>query len=154
MNEQGLQSRPRSLVGQLTVRHPLRMLGQKIAQRAATELDFKSVHVPWFSPDRQNPLQRHTCDSALALGAMLRIQWLSITRRQPRHEIARMTTQAAPTGAPRQSRRRWLRWLLVLLLLFFGLPIGYYFCARWSLECELAEVIAQTDRLDPRWRLE
>jgi len=65
-----------------------------------------------------------------------------------------MTTQAAPTGAPRQSRRRWLRWLLVLLLLFFALPIGYYFCARWSLERELAEVIAETDRLDPRWRLE
>jgi hypothetical protein len=65
-----------------------------------------------------------------------------------------MNAIAAPAAAPRKTGRRRLRWLLVFLFIFIGLPAGYYFYARWSLERELAEVIAETDRLDPRWRLE
>ncbi len=59
----------------------------------------------------------------------------------------------SPVTAPRPRRRR-LRWSLVLLLIFIAPPAGYYFYATWSLQSELAEVIAETDRLDPRWRLE
>jgi hypothetical protein len=58
----------------------------------------------------------------------------------------------AVTAPPR--KRRWLRRLLVILLIFVGLPAGYYFYATWSLERELADAIAETDALDPRWRLE
>src|SRR5262245_49879114 len=56
------------------------------------------------------------------------------------------------TAPPR--KRRWLRRALVILLVFVGLPAGYYFYASWSLERDLAEAIAETDRLDPHWRLE
>jgi hypothetical protein len=58
----------------------------------------------------------------------------------------------AVTAPPR--KRRWLRRALVILFAFVGLPAGYYFYASWSLERDLADAIAETDRLDPRWRLE
>ena len=60
---------------------------------------------------------------------------------------------ATQVHAPTRPRRRRPRRLGVLLLFFIGLPTGYYFYARWSLERDLAEALAETDRLDPRWRL-
>src|SRR5438128_614359 len=51
-------------------------------------------------------------------------------------------------------RRRWPRRLLVFLLVFIGLPAGYYLYATWSLNADVARAIAETDELDPRWRLE
>src|SRR5207249_6045987 len=51
-------------------------------------------------------------------------------------------------------RRRWPRRLLVFLLVFVGLPAGYYFYVNWSLKVETAQAIAETDALDPRWRFE
>ena len=55
--------------------------------------------------------------------------------------------------APPQ-RRRWPRRMLVLLLIFIGLPAGYYAYTRWTLAHILAGVTAEIDRSDPRWRLE
>ena len=57
-------------------------------------------------------------------------------------------------GARQSRRRRWPRRLVVFLAIFIGLPAGYYGYVRWSLDRDLAEAIAETDRLDPRWRLE
>src|SRR5262245_38368197 len=66
------------------------------------------------------------------------------------------TTSAAtpPTAmaAPR-TRRRWLRRLLIAIVLVIALPAAYYWYANWSLAHDLDEAIAETDRLDPRWRL-
>jgi hypothetical protein len=46
------------------------------------------------------------------------------------------------------------RWLLPLPLLFIGAAFGYYLYARHAADQELAEALAETDRLDPDWRLE
>jgi hypothetical protein len=65
-------------------------------------------------------------------------------------------TNIAPTSADTKPprKRRWLRRLLVILLIFVGLPAGYYFYARWSLHVETERAIAETDQLDPHWRFE
>src|SRR5438034_7073881 len=62
----------------------------------------------------------------------------------------------ASTSADRKPprKRHWLRRLLVILLIFIGLPAAYYFYARWSLNVEVARAIAETDQLDPHWRFE
>jgi hypothetical protein len=56
-------------------------------------------------------------------------------------------------AAPVKSRRRWLRWLLTPLLLV-GAVAGCYLYAGHMADRELAEVVAETDRADPDWRLE
>jgi hypothetical protein len=58
-----------------------------------------------------------------------------------------------PPPAPRR-RRRWLRWLPLLPLLLIAAVVGYYFYAARAADGELAEVLAETDRLDADWRLE
>src|SRR5262245_43427994 len=62
----------------------------------------------------------------------------------------------APTSADSKPprKRRWPRRLLVILLIFVGLPAGYYFYARWSLHVETDRAIAETDLLDPHWRFD
>lgn len=61
---------------------------------------------------------------------------------------------AVAPSSPVPPRRRWLRRLLVALLILVGLPTGYYFYANWSLQSDIAQAIAETDALDPRWRYE
>lgn len=65
-----------------------------------------------------------------------------------------MSANAESPAVPPKPRRRWLRWLLVSLLIFIGLPAAYYFYTAWSLKAEIARAIAETDALDPRWRFE
>src|SRR4029434_10041912 len=59
---------------------------------------------------------------------------------------------AAPSSPP--PRRRWPRRLLLAILLLIGLPAGYYFYASWALKADIACALAETDTLDPRWRLD
>ena len=54
----------------------------------------------------------------------------------------------------RRRRRRWWRALLILTVLFIASLVGWYFYNRYHLDVELQEAIAETDRLDPGWRLE
>lgn len=65
-----------------------------------------------------------------------------------------MSTIAAKPVVAAPSHRRWRRRLLVLLLILIGLPAGYYFYTKWSLEADIARAIAETDALDPRWRFD
>jgi hypothetical protein len=67
-----------------------------------------------------------------------------------------MTPTVSATAAVTRRRRRWLRWslLLGLPLLALAVPLGVMEYNHWSDERELAEAIAETDRLDPRWRLD
>jgi hypothetical protein len=60
----------------------------------------------------------------------------------------------ATSLAPPQPRRRWRRWLLSLPLLLIAAAFAYYFFASYAADRQLAEAIAETDRLDPDWRLE
>jgi hypothetical protein len=55
--------------------------------------------------------------------------------------------------APPRRRRRW-PWLLLVPLLLVAAAVGYYVYAGHVADRELAEVIAETDRTDPDWRLE
>lgn len=59
-----------------------------------------------------------------------------------------------PTLANRPRRRRWWRCLLLAPLLLVAAAVGYYFYTGYAADRELAEVIAETDRTDPDWRLE
>jgi hypothetical protein len=62
------------------------------------------------------------------------------------------TTQpASPPTVPRV--RRWPRYLLVALALVVGLPAAAYWYLKWSAANEAESVMAETDRLDPGWRL-
>src|SRR5829696_3832502 len=56
--------------------------------------------------------------------------------------------------APPRPRRR--RWPLVLgcLAALAAVPLGAYLYLSWSTGRELDEALAETERLDPRWRLE
>lgn len=60
-------------------------------------------------------------------------------------------TSASPIPAPRRSRRRWYV-LAGFVLLLIATPVGYYFCARWSLERELQAIYREMDADDPNWR--
>jgi hypothetical protein len=64
------------------------------------------------------------------------------------------TSSAQPLAPPARRKTRWLRYLLVLVLLFVLVPAGHYLYLRWSLHSELAAAMAETDQLDPGWRLE
>jgi hypothetical protein len=58
-------------------------------------------------------------------------------------------------AAPCRSRlKRWVLSALLLLLSIVSFPILKEYYARWYARKELAEVISEVDRLDPRWRLE
>jgi len=57
-----------------------------------------------------------------------------------------------PLSAP-PRRRRWPRRVLLGLLIVLGLPAAYFFYNRWSLDAEIERAIAETDALDPGWRL-
>ena len=50
-------------------------------------------------------------------------------------------------------RRRWPRRLGLLLLIALAVPVAYFFFARWSLDADIDRAIAETDALDPGWRL-
>jgi hypothetical protein len=62
-------------------------------------------------------------------------------------------TSSSPPARP-VRRRRWLRYTLGLVtLLLLAAALGYFYMT-WSFENELQAAIAETDALDPRWRLE
>jgi hypothetical protein len=64
-------------------------------------------------------------------------------------------TAPAAVAAPPRRRRR-LRWtlLLGLPLLALAVPLGVWQYNHWSDERAVAEAIAETERLDPRWRFD
>ncbi|WP_165067617.1 hypothetical protein [Paludisphaera rhizosphaerae] len=79
------------------------------------------------------------------LGALFRAGFGLIARRVRR-----------PTGEPLRSPRRFRAWVWVAGLVVFGLATG---CATavWIMrraEAELASATAETDRIDPDWRLD
>ncbi|HEY7269510.1 MAG TPA: hypothetical protein VH951_06760, partial [Dehalococcoidia bacterium] len=51
------------------------------------------------------------------------------------------------------TRRRWRKWLLILLLAASLLGVGYAYFAI-SAHRQLEAAVAELDRRDPRWRLE
>jgi hypothetical protein len=57
----------------------------------------------------------------------------------------------SPASPPRC--RRW-PWLLLPPSLLLGVSLAYYFHARATADRELAKAVAETDRLDPDWRME
>jgi hypothetical protein len=63
--------------------------------------------------------------------------------------------QATVTPPPirRPRRWRWKTWLLAALVLV-GVPLGYLKYRTWAGERDLREALAETDRLDPGWRLQ
>jgi hypothetical protein len=61
---------------------------------------------------------------------------------------------SSPTAVPPPTpsrRRRILLWAVGLLV---GLPVALFCYVTWSLSYRAQDAIAETDRLDPRWRLE
>jgi hypothetical protein len=54
---------------------------------------------------------------------------------------------------PLRRRRRWPIYVALFFLLLIGGPLGYYFYVAWALTGSTAAAVAETDRLDPRWRL-
>jgi hypothetical protein len=64
-----------------------------------------------------------------------------------------MSEATLPAPELPRRRRRW-PWLLLAPLLLVGGAFGYYFYARQAADREVAEAVAETDRLDPAWRLE
>lgn len=63
-------------------------------------------------------------------------------------------TQAARNAKPRRPRRQRLAIAIGLVLVTVGVPTGFWFWSTWANERELAEALAETERLDPRWRFE
>jgi competence protein ComGC len=59
---------------------------------------------------------------------------------------------AQPTSAP-VRRRRWPK-LLAGLLLLLAVPALLYTYLIWSNDRDLQDAVAETERLDPRWRLD
>ena len=62
----------------------------------------------------------------------------------------------APVASPVPGtplRRRWWRAVLMLLIVALGLPAANFFYSRWSLDADIERAIAETDALDPGWRL-
>jgi hypothetical protein len=66
----------------------------------------------------------------------------------------KQTDLRAPAARPRSRLKRWVLSALLLLLTIVSFPILKEYYARWHARKELAEVISEVDRLDPRWRLE
>jgi hypothetical protein len=67
-----------------------------------------------------------------------------------------MQTNAEVAKKPRRGIR-WRRWLLggfCSLILFVGVTSAKELFARWQASTDLEKIIADLDRLDPRWRLE
>jgi hypothetical protein len=61
-------------------------------------------------------------------------------------------TPVTRDAKPRQSRRRRLAIAMGLALVTLGVPTGFWLWSSWAHERELAEALAETERLDPRWR--
>lgn len=58
----------------------------------------------------------------------------------------------AQTNAARR-RRRWPRYVLAAVVLLLALPACMYWMIYWSASRETASIMAETDRIDPTWRL-
>ncbi len=63
-------------------------------------------------------------------------------------------TQVARNAKPRRPRRRRLAVAIGIALVTFGVPTGFWLGSNWVYERELAEALAETERLDPRWRFQ
>jgi hypothetical protein len=63
------------------------------------------------------------------------------------------TTQA--TAVPARRKRRWIRWRLLVgfIAVTIAVPVLWWAIASWRHAAQIAAAIAETDRLDPRWRL-
>jgi hypothetical protein len=65
-----------------------------------------------------------------------------------------MSVTSSPPSAKPVRRRRWLRYTLLFLTVVIGAAALGYFYVSWSFDNDLQAAIAETDALDPRWRLE
>src|SRR5947209_2420675 len=66
-----------------------------------------------------------------------------------------MDTPTAPTpAAPPPVRRRWWRWLALILLVLLGLPAAWFGVSYWLMVRRLDAARAEADRLDPGWQWE
>ncbi|MCI0334446.1 MAG: hypothetical protein L0228_14605, partial [Planctomycetes bacterium] len=54
---------------------------------------------------------------------------------------------------PRRWRRR-LFWTAIVSLVVLGPPVAIFYYHRWAAYWDLQDAIAETDRIDPEWRLE
>lgn len=64
------------------------------------------------------------------------------------------TIEPASSPTAPKRRRRWPRVVLVTLLLLFGFPTCLYLYMSWSATRDTENALAETDRLDPGWRLD
>jgi hypothetical protein len=62
----------------------------------------------------------------------------------------RLEIPSGPSALPKR-RRRW-RLVLACLFVLLAIPVGCYVYLEISSDWDLQQAIAQTDRLDPRWR--
>jgi hypothetical protein len=111
-----------------------------------------------FSEDGGRICARHLCLSEIAMA-----QDTSITSHpvavssQPNGKLQRRLPfpLGFPTAIGRYMiRRRWPWFVLAGLALLISFPAATYWYVKWSSENDMVSVIAETDRLDPAWRLE
>jgi hypothetical protein len=61
---------------------------------------------------------------------------------------------AVGTSIAQPKRRKRWRIILGCLLALLAVPVGIYLFVKWSSQRDLQAAIAETDALDPRWRLD
>jgi hypothetical protein len=66
--------------------------------------------------------------------------------------MSKSTPNVPPQRKPRWRRIARIAGIIVLAII--GIPAGLHFYLRWTADRALQQAIAETDRLDPGWRLE